>query len=117
MEGRVDEVPGDWEVLTEQKLGDVVKIDPENAKLTVRQYLKKWGLTGQFPKFPKKFLNTRVNNLQPDIVVKAPGGRKLAWDLTSQPTPEHLAKTLFYAEVIGREEGGLIRVSEDYWRQ
>lgn len=115
-QSRAGEAAGNWEVFSEQKLGDIVKIRPENAGLKVRQYLGKYGLTKQYPKFSEKILDSAIGSIKPDIMVRAPNGQKLVWDLTSELAGEHLAKTMFYAEVVGREEGGLIRVSEDYWR-
>ncbi len=114
---RAGEAPANWDVLAEQPLKDVVKIRPQNAQLTVGQYMDAFGLADRFPELRAKFLNTKLGDLKPDLVVRAPNGQKLVWDLTSQLAQEHLAKTMFYAEVIGREEGGLIRISEEYWRK
>ncbi len=106
----------DWEVIAERRLGDSVALRPESARLTVGQYIKRNGLTGQYPALREDFLNTALAETKPDLLVRAPNGQKLLWDLTSQLEAEHLAKTMFYGQVAGLEEGGMVRISEDYWR-
>jgi hypothetical protein len=117
IEARTGQPPTGWAVVSEQKLGSIAKLRPENAALTVRQYMAKWGMSDRFPKFPEKFMSTEIQNLKPDLMVRAPDGRTLVWDLTSQLTPEHLSKTMFYTEIIGREQGGFFRIAETYWKK
>lgn len=109
--------PAGWTVAADEQLGKVVKLRPKFADLTVQQYMKTWGMTERFPALPEKFRNTVVKNLKPDVYVRAPDGRALVWDLTSKLDSVHLAKTMFYAELIGRELGGFFRISESYWRK
>jgi hypothetical protein len=62
-------------------------------------------MTKRYPALPEKFRGTVIKNLKPDVFVRAPNGRALVWDLTSKLDSVHLAKTMFYAELIGRELG------------
>lgn len=117
VEETTGKAPKGWIAAAEQELGKVVKLRPENAGLTVREYMAKWGMTDRYPTFPDKFLDTPVEKLKPDLFVKAPDGRALVWDVTSRLDRAHLAKTMFYTEVIGRESGGFFRIAESYWRK
>ncbi|GAB3764921.1 hypothetical protein GCM10028796_21020 [Ramlibacter monticola] len=106
-----------WTVAAEEQLGKVVKLRPEFADLTVEKYMEVWGMTKRYPALPEKFRGTVIKNLKPDVFVRAPNGRALVWDLTSKLDSVHLAKTMFYAELIGRELGGFFRIAESYWRK
>ncbi len=110
------ELPATWDVLSNERLADIVQLPAEDASLTVREYIEKYGLRERFPGLPQKLLDADLGQIRPDILVRAPNGQKLVWDLTSQLSPQHLAKTEFYAYVIGEAEGGYFRISEDYWR-
>ena len=114
---RIGYIPPGWTVGAEQRLGKIIKLSPESAKMTVREYMVKWNITDQYPQLSEKFLGTRIEDLKPDLFVRAPDGRALVWDVTSQPEMRHLSKTMLYSEIIGRELGGLIRISESYWRK
>lgn len=109
--------PTGWTVAAEQPLGKVVKLRPQFADKTVEEYMKIYGMTERYPTLPEKFRGTVIKNLKPDVFVRAPNGRALVWDLTSQLDSVHLAKTMFYTELIGREIGGFFRIAESYWRK
>lgn len=117
IQAKVGTVPKGWDVLANRRLAEVLNIRPQYARMTVSEYVKEWGLTEQYSKLPSKFMGTELGEIRPDIVVKAPNGQKLVWDLTSELNEAHLSKTLFYSEVVGREEGGFIKVGEAYWRE
>jgi len=109
--------PTGWTVAADEAIGKVVKLRPKFADMTVEQYMKAYAMHDRYPALPEKFRNTVVKNLKPDVYVRAPDGRALVWDLTSKLDSVHLAKTMFYAELIGKELGGLFRISESYWRK
>jgi hypothetical protein len=117
LEETLGTVPKGWNVGSETQISSLITMDPKTASLTVRQYMQRSGMSKRFPSLRRKFLNTKVGKLKPDLYVRAPDGRTMVWDLTSRPTPEHLAKSAVYAEVIGRETGGFIRIAEDFWRK
>lgn len=106
-----------WVVAVEKPFRTFAKISRENAILTVEQYMKKYGMTDQFPKLSEKFLRTKIEDLKPDVYVRAPDGQSLVWDVTSQPEARHIAKTMFYTEVLAREMGGLHKIGESYWKK
>jgi hypothetical protein len=112
--------PPGWVVASERRLGELVQLRPRNANISVYKYLEENGLIERFPDLPERYLSPtsspKLSEIQPDIFVRAPSGEKMIWDLGSEISAEHLAKTMFYAEVVGREEGGFIRVAESYWR-
>jgi hypothetical protein len=110
-------VPPGWIVGAEKRLGEVIKLTASNAKLTVKEYMTKWGMAERYPQFSEKFLSTRIEDLKPDLFVRASNGRALVWDVTSQPEMRHVAKTMFYSEVIGRETNSFLRISESYWKK
>ncbi|MEW2359769.1 hypothetical protein, partial [Spirillospora sp. NPDC029432] len=54
-----------------------------------------------------------IKNLRVDLAIVAEG-ETVVWDLGSVSGPDHLAKTLLYAEIL-RQEGHIVRVGETYW--
>lgn len=59
-------------------------------------------------------LEGRVGAKKPDLVIRGPA-QTIVWDLTSRSRPVHLAKTLFYAEVLRRGDE-MVLIGETYWR-
>lgn len=110
-------IPKGWTVGIDKSLKKIIHVRSSEIGLTVQEYMKKWGMVERYPKFPEKFLETKIGEIKPDLYVREPSGRALIWDLTSREQPLHVAKTMFYTEVIGRETGGLFYMSETYWRK
>jgi hypothetical protein len=114
---RTGQSPAGWTVLADEPIGKVLKLRPETVGKTVQEYLRVHGVADRYPGLSQEFRSTLVEALKPDVIVRAPNGQSLVWDLTSKLASDHLAKTMFYAELVGRELGGLIRISESYWRK
>ncbi|MGH2997606.1 MAG: hypothetical protein ACRDM9_14915, partial [Gaiellaceae bacterium] len=106
-----EKLPKGWRIAVEEPLGNVGGA----GRQTVRQWLRKRGDLNQLlDELPPKVLDQRISGLTPDVVLEAPNGSKLVWDLTSKSQSEHLAKTRLYTEALA-EEGVAIRVAETYW--
>jgi hypothetical protein len=112
--------PGGWVVASEKRLGELVQLQPRNANMRVYDYLRENGLLERYPNLPRDYLHPTkspvLSRIQPDLYVRAPSGEKMIWDLGSEFSEEHLAKTMLYAEIVAREEGGFIRIAESYWQ-
>jgi hypothetical protein len=58
------EVPKSWVVGSERRMSSLIKLDPATAKLTVREYMKKWGMADRYPALPDKFLETPIGGVE-----------------------------------------------------
>lgn len=99
-----------WTIEVEKELGSAI-----GQGQTVRQWLKASGdPSGLGSSLPKKILDQTVDNLKPDLLLRARSGTVMVWDLTSREAAEHLAKTQLYAQILGKD-GQLVQIAETYW--
>ena len=108
-------VPGGWSIHVEQPLRALGTLPPDILDLTVGQYLDgpgshlKWlrtRLTGQ--------LHSLIGDIKPDLLVRDRDGVTVIWDLTSREREEHVAKTIFYANLLSHDNR-LTRIGETCW--
>lgn len=113
-------LPKGWRAVIEQPLGTSGLIDPKIANMTVEEFLENFApwLLGKVRRdflYNKKNEPQLIKNIAPDLVLVAPDGTKIVWDLTPTHTPEHMAKTLVYAHTID-PKGGRLQIGETYYR-
>jgi hypothetical protein len=94
-------LPPGTEFYNDKALAEIAKLSPDEAKLTAAEWLKRNGLPD--PGLSQEVLHqpAGIGSMKPDLAVREPGGVMQVIDLTGQPDPHHLAKTIFYALVLG----------------
>jgi len=111
-------LPKGWNAVVEKPLREWVKsgkLDPSIANMKVNKYLKN-SLLGSTLKdsLPENMMNKTIGDLIPDLILEAPDGKLVVWDLTSRSTEEHLAKTMFLMNVLRGEKGMAIPGETNY---
>jgi hypothetical protein len=87
------------EFFNDKPLREIRHMPKLEAELTAREWLELKGHPN--PGLSEEMLGQQVGLMQPDLVFREPGGAFQMIDLTSQPNPEHLAKSIFYTLVLG----------------
>ncbi|MGZ4215260.1 MAG: eCIS core domain-containing protein [Solirubrobacteraceae bacterium] len=87
------------ELFNDRTLAEIKGLSGGEANLTVAEWLKRRGIAD--PGLSPEDLAQRVGRMKPDLAFREPGGAVQVLDLTSQPNPEHLAKTIFYTIFLG----------------
>jgi hypothetical protein len=107
-------LPKGWSAIVEKPLRMFKDVKPATLKMTVEQFLD-----ARFPELkdamPEKLLKQRIGDLEPDLVLIAPDGTHIIFDLAPSSQPEHLAKTMLYAHVLG-ETGKITQIGESYYK-
>jgi len=87
------------EFFNDRTVAEIKNLSKEEANVKVADWLTRHGLDD--PGLSPKLLNERVGSLKPDLAFREPGGAIQVIDLTGQPDPDHLAKTILYTLVLG----------------
>lgn len=108
-----------WTIAAETPMSDLGVLS-KLASLTVADFLAlRPNLAWLKQSLRAEMLAKTIGTLRPDLVIKAPGGPLVLWDLTASSgaaaAQEHLAKTILYVQILS-EEGVLVHVGETYWR-
>lgn len=104
-------LPPGWRMVVEQPIGDVAGAGTR----TVGEWLRGRGNPhGLLDELPSKVLGQEVRNLKPDLVMWEGRSHMFLWDLTSSSKAEHVAKTLLYGEVLGKDNV-FVQIMETYW--
>jgi hypothetical protein len=123
---RAMKLPRGWVAIVDKPLRLSGQLDPAIANMTVREFLElnaPWLLPEPNPGAGKKsysggvtkaLLEKRIGNIEPDLVLVAPDGTRIVWDLAPGLTPDHLAKTLVYSNAVD-SAGGRVQVGETYY--
>jgi hypothetical protein len=113
---RAMKLPKGWSAFIEKPLRLFKGVNAKTLGLTVEGFLSGHpegaSLIGLLP---ETLLKTKIGNLEPDLVLLAPDGSLVVWDLAPSSQEEHLAKTLIYAFVLG-ESGHLTQIGESYYQ-
>lgn len=123
-------LPTGWRALIDQPLKKSGLLDPAFAKMTVREFLEEhapWLIPGKYEgpfvdpaksKYttgvPDSLLEKKLGDIEPDLILVAPDGTKIVWDLAPSENAEHMAKTLVYALAID-SQGGRVQIGETYY--
>ncbi len=124
-------LPRGWTAIVDQPLRKSGMLDPKFNKMTVREFLENWApwlLPGKWVgpnvdpakvKYtvgvPESLLNKKVGDIEPDLILVAPDGTKIVWDLSPSQNAEHIAKTMVYAHAID-PAGGRVQIGETFYR-
>ena len=123
-------LPSGWRAIVDQPLKKSGLLDPAIAKMTVRDFLKKnapWLIPGKYKGpfvdrkantyktgVPESLLSKKIGDIEPDLILVAPDGTKIVWDLAPSENAEHMAKTIVYANAID-SAGGRVQIGETYY--
>ena len=123
-------LPRGWTALIDQPLRKSGMLDPKIAKMTVREFLEDyapWLIPGKAlgphvdpakvkytTGVPESLLSKKVGDIEPDLILVAPDGTKIVWDLAPSENAEHMAKTIVYANAINTGEGR-VQIGETYY--
>ena len=116
-------LPRGWRAIVDQPLRKSGILDPKFEKMTVRKFLNDnapWLIPGDPSKgpsatgVPESLLSKKIGDIEPDLVLIAPDGTKIVWDLAPSENPEHLAKTIVYELAIDGG-GGRAQIGETYY--
>lgn len=108
--------PSGWEVSVERKMGTITSVPERWLDLTVTEFfeLEENGhLRWLKDQLADSVLRSKVRNLQPDMVLQGPSNQTIIWDLGSQESTSHLAKTLLYIHLLNGQ--GMSYVWESFW--
>jgi len=109
-------LPQGWRMVVDRALRFAGVLKPKTENLTVKAFFKAhpehaW-LRDQLP---ESLLEKRIGDIEPDLVLFAPDGTVIVWDLAPGLTPEHLAKTILYTHALG-EGGKRFQIGETYYK-
>jgi len=108
--------PSGWNIFVEEPIKMFAKLPAPLLNRTVGAYLDEQGPPAHLKPSLSRVLdrNGRIGDLKPDLVITAPDGRMIVWDLTSREREEHVAKTLLYT-ILLTPDNHLTHVGETYW--
>lgn len=108
-------LPKGWKVFVERPLKEIMRLSKKTSEMKVSEFLSKNPHIEEiFSKLSTSVKNQKVGNMQPDLIIKAPDGSYIVWDLTSQPIQSHISKTSLYAHILA-QDNILAHIGETYW--
>src|SRR5690606_4398751 len=94
--------PPGWLIFAEQPPRAFARLPAGLEDLKVSEYLNRPGPAADYKDQLLRILKPSglIGDARPDLVILAPDGRLVVWDLTSTEREDHLAKTIFYSILL-----------------